>query len=154
AAIDAKGLSPIDAWLSEVRSLASKADYPALAARGDRMGIGGPFAAFVNLDDKQNDQYILNMLQAGIGMPDRDYYLKDDAKIAETRAKYLDFLTKILTIAGEANAGARAKAILDHETRIARFHWTQVESRDATKTYNKMTVAELQRRAPGFNFRA
>ena len=153
-AIEAKGLSPIEPWLSEVRALSSKADYPALAARADRMGIGGPFAAFVNLDDKQNDQYILNMLQAGIGMPDRDYYLKDDAKIAETRTKYLDFLTKMLTIAGEGNASARAKAILNYETRIARSHWTQVESRDATKTYNKMSVAELQRRAPGFNFRA
>ena len=154
AAIDAAGLMPIEPWLNAVRALRSKADYPALAARADRMGIGGPFGAFVNLDDKQNDQYILNMTQAGIGMPDRDYYLKDDAKIAETRAKYVDFLTKMLTIAGEANAAARAKAILAHETRIARAHWTQVESRDATKTYNKLSVAELQRRAPGFNFRA
>ena len=154
AAIDARGLAPIEPWLDEVRALARKADYPALAARADQMGIGGPFAAFVNLDDKQNDQYILNMLQGGIGMPDRDYYLKDDAKLVETRGKYLDFLTKMLTIAGEANAGARAKAILDHETRIARAHWSQVESRDATKTYNKMTIAELQKRAPGFDFRA
>ncbi len=154
AAIDARGLAPIEPWLDEVRSLARKADYPAIAARADRMGIGGPFAAFVNLDDKQNDQYILNMLQGGIGMPDRDYYLKDDAKLVETRGKYLDFLTKMLTIAGEANAGARTKAILDHETRIARAHWSQVESRDATKTYNKMTIAELQKRAPGFDFRA
>ena len=153
-AIDAKGLGPIEPWLDEVRGLRSKADYPALAARADRMGIGGPFAAFVNLDDKQNDQYILNMLQGGIGMPDRDYYLKDDAKIVETRGKYLDFLTRILTIAGESSAAARAKAVLDYETRIARSHWTQVESRDATKTYNKLTVAELQKRAPGFNFRA
>ena len=60
----------------------------------------------------------------------------------------------MLTLAGESNAPARAKAILDFETKIARAHWTQVESRDATKTYNKMTIAELQRRAPGFNFRA
>ena len=81
AAIDGKGLAPIEPWLDEVRALRGKADYPALAARADRRGIGGPFAAFVNLDDKQNDQYILNMLQGGIGMPDRDYYLKDDAKL-------------------------------------------------------------------------
>ena len=59
----------------------------------------------------------------------------------------------MLTLAGESNAAARAKAILDHETRIARVHWTQVESRDATKTYNKMTPAQLQSRAPGFDFR-
>jgi putative endopeptidase len=154
AAIDAKGLAPIEPWLGEVRGLARKADYAALAARADRMGIGGPVASFVNLDDKQNDQYILNMVQAGLGMPDRDYYLKTDAKIVEVRGKYLQFLTTMLTLAGEANPAARAKAILDYETRIARAHWTQVDSRDATKTYNKMSVAELQRRAPGFNFRA
>ena len=56
-------------------------------ARADRLGIGGPFPAFVNLDDKQNDQYILNITQGGIGMPDRDYYLKTDAKIAENRGE-------------------------------------------------------------------
>ena len=154
AAIEAKGLAPFEPWLSDVRGLSSKADYPALVARADRLGIGGPFPAFINLDDKQNDQYILNMTQGGIGMPDRDYYLKTDAKIVETRGKYLHFLEKMLTLAGEQNVAPRAKAILDLETRIARAHWTQVESRDATKTYNKLTVAELQRRAPGFNFRA
>ncbi|HVM22952.1 MAG TPA: M13-type metalloendopeptidase [Sphingomicrobium sp.] len=154
AAIESKGLAPIAPWLNEIRALSRKSDYPVVAARADRMGISGPFAAFVNVDDKQNDQYILNMLQSGIGMPDRDYYLKNDAKIVETRGKYLTFLTQMLTLAGEANGAARAKAILDYETRIARSHWTQVDSRDATKTYNKMTIAQLQRRAPGFNFRA
>ena len=154
AGIEAKGLAPIEPWLNQIRGLTRKADYPALAARADRLGIDGPFAMFVNLDDKQNDQYILNMLQSGIGMPDRDYYLKNDQKMVETRAKYLAFLTQMLTHAGESNAAARAKAILDYETRIARAHWTQVDSRDATKTYNKMTLAQLQKRAPGFDFRA
>jgi putative endopeptidase len=154
AGIDAKGLAPIQPWLNDVRALSSKAGYASLAARADRMGIGGPFGSFVNLDDKQNDQYILNMVQAGIGMPDRDYYLKTDANIAETRGKYLEFLTKVLTLAGESNAAARARAILDYETGIAKAHWTQIDSRDATKTYNKLAVAELQKQAPGFNFRA
>jgi putative endopeptidase len=94
------------------------------------------------------------MVQGGIGLPDRDYYLAKDARMAGIRAKYVQHLTNVLTLAGEANAAARAKAILDLETRIARTHWTQVESRDATKTYNKMTLAQLQRRAPGFNFGA
>ncbi len=62
------------------------------------------------------------------------------AKIAEVRGKYLQHLTNVLTLAGEANAAARAKAILDFETSIAKVHWTRVESRDATKTYNKMTL--------------
>ena len=154
ATIESKGLGAFEPWLNDVRGLSSKADYAGLVARADRLGIGGPFPAFVNLDDKQNDQYILNMTQGGIGMPDRDYYLKTDAKTVEVRGKYLAFLTEMLTLAGEANPASRAKAILDLETKIARAHWTQVESRDATKTYNKLSVTALQRRAPGFNFRA
>ena len=154
AGIEAKGLGAFEPWLNDVRALSNKADYAALVARADRLGIGGPFPAFVNLDDKQNDQYILNMTQGGIGMPDRDYYLNTDAKTLEARAKYLEFLAKMLTLAGESHAAPRAKAILDLETKIARAHWTQVESRDATKTYNKLSVASLQRRAPGFNFQA
>jgi putative endopeptidase len=87
-------------------------------------------------------------------MPDRDYYLSADPKIAETRAKYLDHLTNMLTLAGEKNAAARAKAIVDFETRIAKVHWTRADSRDATKTYNRMSLAEVRKLAPGFDFPA
>jgi len=152
AAIEAKGLAPFEPWLNQVRGLSSRSDYEELLARAERMGIAGPFGMFVGVDDKQNTQYALTLFQGGIGMPDRDYYLSDDPKIAETRAKYLQHLENVLTLAGEANAAARAKAILDFETKIAKVHWTQVESRDATKTYNKMTVAELEKSAPGFDF--
>ena len=107
---------------------------------------------FVGQDDKAPESYALTMFQSGLGMPDRDYYLSNDAKQVEVRAKYLQHLTNVLTNAGEANAAGRAKAILDLETKIARVHWTKTDSRDANKTYNKMTVAQLQKRAPGFNF--
>ena len=152
AAVDAKGLAPFEPWLNQVRGLRSKADLPAIYGEAAQIGVPTPFATYVGQDDKNPDQYILSMYQAGIGMPDRDYYLSKDAKIAETRAKYLQHLTNVLTLAGEANAPARAKAVLDFETRIARAHWNRVDSRDADKTYNKLTVAELQKRAPDFDF--
>lgn len=152
AAVDAKGLAPFEPWLNQVRGLRSKADLPAIYGEAAQIGVPTPFATYVGQDDKNPDQYILSMYQAGIGMPDRDYYLATDAKIAETRAKYLQHLTNVLTLAGEPNAAARAKAVLDFETRIARAHWNRVDSRDADKTYNKLTVAELQKRAPGFDF--
>ena len=85
-------------------------------------------------------------------MPDRDYYLSNDPKLAETKAKYLQHLTKMLTLAGETNAAARAKAILEFETKIAQVHWTRAESRDATKTYNKLTLAELRKTRAGLRF--
>ena len=152
AGVEAKGLAPFEPWLNEIRSLKSKAGYPALIAKADRMSISHPFPSFIGLDDKINTQYAFTIFQGGIGLPDRDYYLTNDARMADIRAKYLQHLTNVLNLAGEANAAARAKAILDFETRIARVHWTQIDSRDATKTYNKMTVAELRRRAPGFDF--
>ena len=154
AAVEAKGLAPFRPWLDQIKAVDAKSDLPALYAAADRMGISQPFPAYVGLDDKLNTQYAYTMVQGGIGMPDRDYYLAKDARMAGIRAKYLEHLANVLTLAGEANAAARAKAILDFETRIATAHWTQVESRDATKTYNKMTLAQLQRRAPGFNFPA
>ena len=152
AAVEAKGLAPFEPWLGQVRGVTSKSQLPTLFAEAAKLGIGTPFGGFVNQDDKAPDQYILNFYQSGLGMPDRDYYLKTDAKIVDTRAKYLAHLTQMLTLAGEKNAPARAKAILDLETKIADAHWSRVDSRDATKTYNKMTLAELAQRAPGFDF--
>lgn len=152
AAVDAKGLAPFQPWLSQIKGLNSKAGLSALYASAMRNGVGTPFAGYVGQDDKQPDQYIFSMGQSGLGMPDRDYYLKNDPKLAETKAKYLQHLTNVLTLAGEPNAAARAKAIVDFETQIAQAHWTRVDSRDATKTYNKYTLAQLARTAPGFDF--
>jgi putative endopeptidase len=154
AAIDAKGLAPFEPWLSQVRELKSKKGLAALYADADKLGINVPFNMFIGQDRKASDQYALNVLQGGLGMPDRDYYLSKDAKIAETRAKYVEHLTNVLTLAGEKNAAARAKAVVDFETRIAAVHWTRADSRDVTKTYNKMSLAELRKAGPGFDFPA
>ena len=154
AAVEAKGLQPFQPWLNQIKGLSSKSDLPELYAQADRMSISTPFPSYIGLDDKQNTQYAYSLFQGGIGMPDRDYYLGNDARMASIRGKYLQHLTNLLTLAGEPDAAARAKAIVDLETQIAKVHWTRVESRDATKTYNKMTVAELERRAPGFDFSA
>ncbi|MGN7159886.1 M13 family metallopeptidase [Sphingomonas sp. SAFR-052] len=152
AAIEAKGLAPIQPWLTEIKALKSKAGYAALAAKASQAGVGAPFGAYVGPDDKQPSVYALQTAQAGLGMPDRDYYLSTDAKLVEQRKAYQAHLAKMLTLAGEPDAAARAAAIVAFETRIAKAHWTRIESRDANKTYNKMTVADLQRRAPGFDF--
>jgi putative endopeptidase len=152
AAVESKGLAPFEPWLGQVRGLKSRSGLASLYGDAMKLGIGTPFGGFVGQDDKAPDEYILQFFQAGLGMPDRDYYLSKDAKLAETKAKYLQHLTNMLNLAGEPNAAARAKAILDLETRIAQASWTKVESRDATKTYNKMTLTQLAKSAPGFDF--
>ncbi|MBY8827222.1 M13 family metallopeptidase [Hephaestia mangrovi] len=154
AAIDAKGLAPIKPWLDTIDALDGKAGYPALLAKAARDGIDGPFGAYVSQDDKNPEFYALGLSQSGLGMPDRDYYLnpKKDPKLAEAKAAYLQHIQKMFELAGMPDAAARAQAILDFETRIAQVSWTRTDSRDADKTYNKMTVAQLVQSAPGFDF--
>ncbi len=152
ATIDAKGLAPIQPWLTRVKALNSKAGYAALVAEADRNGVGVPFGIGVGQDVKSPENYILSMRQSGLGLPDRDYYLSNDAKLVAMRTAYQAHLAKLMTLAGEPDADARAKAIVDYETQVAQVHWTRVESRDATKTYNKMTLAQLTQAAPGFDF--
>jgi putative endopeptidase len=151
-AVEAKGLTPFEPWLSEVRGVKSKSDLPKLYADADRLSIDTPYRSYIGQDRKASDRYALNVLQGGLGMPDRDYYLSADPKQLDTKAKYLQHLTNVLSLAGEANAAARAKAILDFETRVAKVHWTRAESRDATKTYNRMTLAELRNLGGAFDF--
>ena len=150
--VEAKGLAPIQPWLNEIKGLKSRADYPALIAKADRMGVRGPVGTYVGQDDKNPDVYILNMSQGGLGLPDRDYYLSADDKMKTIRTAYRDHLARVLTLAGEADATRRADAILAYETQIAKVSWTREDSSDATKTYNRRTLAELTRSSPGFDF--
>jgi putative endopeptidase len=152
--VEAKGLAPIKPWLSQVKGLKDKAGYPALVAMAVRNGVGGPFRFNVGQDDKAPDTYVLNLAQSGLGLPDRDYYLTDTPKMSATRAAYVAHLGKMFDLAGEPAGLARARAVLALETEIAKVHWTRIDSRDADKTYNKMTMAQLEAAAPGFAFRS
>ena len=149
AAIEAKGLAPIKPWLDTIKR-STKANYASLLAQADRNGVSIPFGSGVGQDDKAPETYVVEMRQSGLGLPDRDYYLQE--KNAKEKAAYEAHLTKVLTLAGEPNAAERAKAIVDFETQIAQVSWSRVDSRDANKTYNKMTVAQLVQSAPGFDF--
>ncbi|MDB5679563.1 M13 family metallopeptidase [Sphingomonas bacterium] len=150
-AIDAKGMAPIQPWLARIKAV-DKAGYPALLAEASAGGVRGPFGAYVGQDDKNPEVYVLGLSQSGLGLPDRDYYLSADAKLAEMKTAYQAHIAKVLTMAGETDADPRAKALVDFETEIAKVSWTRIDSRDADKTYNKMTVADLEKSAPGFAF--
>ncbi|WP_374393547.1 M13 family metallopeptidase [Sphingopyxis sp.] len=151
AAVEAKGLAPIQPWLAKIRSV-DKAGLAALLAEADRSGVAHFFGGYVGQDDKNPDVYIYTIGQGGIGMPDRDFYLKDSERNTKLQAAYLKHLENVLTLAGEVDAGTRAKAIYDFEKQIATVHWDKNDSSDATKVYNKMTVGELAKIAPGFDW--
>ncbi|KRB85907.1 peptidase M13 [Sphingomonas sp. Root710] len=153
-AADRAGITPLKPTLDAIKALDGKT---AVAAKmGDllRIGMATPFRIYVDQDDKDPDSYIVQMRQRGLGMPDRDYYLKTDAEIAKTRAAYQDYVARLLTMAGEPNGAERAAKVLAFETQLATVQWTRVDSRDSTKTYNKWQRADFARNAPGFDWDA
>jgi putative endopeptidase len=105
-------------------------------------------------DAQQPDREILYLYQGGLGLPDRDYYLQDEARLREYREQYVGFVSNILKMADQPAPGATAREIFALESRLARAHWTNVESRDAVKTYNKVATADLGKQFPGFDWSA
>ena len=113
AAVEAKGLAPIQPWLNEFADSRAAAAMRRFLPR--RRATGSPACSedSSGQDDRNSDVYIVELGQAGLGMPDRDMYLLNEPNFVSLRAGYLDHLTKMLTLAGENNAAARAKSILD-----------------------------------------
>jgi putative endopeptidase len=150
AAVNAKGVAPVKPWLAALRGTRDKTQFATELAKLQRQGVGGLVGVGVGQDDKAPDTYAVNFGQSGLGLPDRDYYLKADAKLAAIRTAYQAYLARMLTLAGEANAEPRAAAVVAMETAIANAHWSRVDSRDADKTYNKWMAADFAAKAPGF----
>lgn len=142
ASVEARGLAPIQPWLGKIKALNDKAGYTALVVEGAKMGVSGPVGGYVGQDDKLPENYIFTMYQGGTGLPDRDMYLVDNDKMKSIRTAYVAHLAKMLELAGEQNAAARAAAVMAMETEIAKVQWTREDSGDAAKTYNKFTLAQ------------
>jgi putative endopeptidase len=154
ARLEQLGVTPLKPELDKIAALKDKSELPALLARLGKIGVGVPFDFGIHQDNKDSTKYVADIGQGGLGMPDRDYYLKaDDKKLAETKAKYQAHVEKMLGMAGDKNAAANAKAIVDFETEIARVQWTKVELRDPIKAYNKVNLADMDKTAPGFDWK-
>ncbi|MCA1247586.1 M13 family metallopeptidase [Massilia sp. MS-15] len=152
---DQLGLAPLKGELARIAALKDRRGLATLMARLDRIGVGGPVSMYVGQDNKDSTRYVVSVSQSGLGMPDRDYYLNDsDARLKDTRAKYQAHIEKMLALAGQPDAAAKAASILALETGIARIQWTKVENRDPVKRYNRKTLAELRALAPGFDWNA
>ncbi|MTW11806.1 M13 family peptidase [Pseudoduganella eburnea] len=155
ARLEQLGTAPIQPELARIAALSDKKQLPALFAYQNRHNFAAPMDMGIHQDNKDSTKYVIDFVQSGLGMPDRDYYLKkDDAKMAETLAKYQATVEKMLALAGDGNAAANAKAVVAFETKIAQLHWTKVELRDPVKAYNKVPVAKLGDLMPGFDWNA
>ncbi|HEX4301681.1 MAG TPA: M13 family metallopeptidase [Rhizomicrobium sp.] len=151
--IEASGLKPAQADLAAIAGYTSLSDVA--RAMGDQaLGLDGPFGFYIGVDDKNSGVYSINLYQSGLGMPDRDYYLKTDKDTLATQVAYKKYLADMLTIAGVKDAVARAAKIYDLEAAIAKVSWAAEDRRDEDKIYNPMTVADLKKLAPGFDWDA
>ena len=143
AALEKLGTNPLDAEFAQIDALKSKKEIPALMGRLVRDGVNVPLVPFVHQDNKDSTHYIGDFYQSGIGLPDRDYYLLDDAKFKDLRAKYQAHTEKMLAMAGDKNAAKSAAAIFALEARLAKAQWDKVDLRNPEKSYNKFAVAKL-----------
>jgi predicted metalloendopeptidase len=154
AKLEQLGIAPLNGELAKIAAVKDKAELPALLAHLGKIGVNVPFDFGIHQDNKDSTKYVADIGQGGLGMPDRDYYLKtDDAKLAAAKAKYQTYVEHMLSMAGDKNAAANAKAIVDFETEIAKVQWTKVELRDPIKAYNKVDLADLGTLAPGFDWK-
>jgi len=152
--LEALGLKPLSAEFAAVSALKDKKQIPALIAYFNKIGVGAPIDVGVHLDNKDSTKYVVDFAQSGLGLPDRDYYLENDAKMKEARTKYLAHVEKMLAISGDKKAASKAKEIVALETELAKIQWTKVETRDPVKAYNKEDLAALAKLTPGFDWKS
>ena len=134
-------------------ALKSKAQLPELFAELQRQGVQTPFAMYVGQDAKQATRYIVYVNQSGLGLPDRDYYLKQEPKFVEIRAAYVKYVGHAARRSpARSSPRRRAKAILALETALAEKQWERAKNRDRELTYNLKSVAELDALTPGFSW--
>ena len=138
ARVEELGLTPLKEELAAIDALKTKTDLARHFGHFFKLNLINPIVGYVDGDAKEPAKDILYLYQGGLGLPDRDYYLKADPKLNEYRQKYVAFLTEMLKLSADAAPGKTAENIFALENRLARAHWTNVESRDAVKTYNKV----------------
>ena len=154
ARVNALGAEPLKPRLAEVDRIKDTRELAETIGRLSMIGLPGPVGGYIEADAGDPTQVALYLVQGGTALPDRDYYLSADAKFVDIRAKYVEYLTKVFTLAGRPRAADDARLVLDLETSLAKAQWTQVENRDAVKTYNKYPVTKVIADMPGFDWAA
>ncbi|HEX7614963.1 MAG TPA: M13 family metallopeptidase, partial [Thermoanaerobaculia bacterium] len=154
AAREKAGAAPLAPTFATIAKLRRADDLPGVLAELHLSGVNAGFGLRIAQDARNSTRYIGILNQGGLGLPDRDYYLKDDAKSKDLREAYRAHVARVFELTGDAPESAKAEAdtVIAIETKLAGASITRVENRDPQKTYNKRTVAALGAEAPGFDF--
>jgi putative endopeptidase len=148
-AIERAGLAPARPVLQAIAAATSHEDLARLMSRPE-LRLTWPLDFYTPPDEKDPDHYMVAVTQSGLGMPDRDYYLKDEPVYRELRARYAAHIERLLKLAGDAAAAQAANSIVEIETQIATAHWPSAKRRERDLRYNPHTREDLPGFAPGF----
>ncbi len=156
AKVEGLGAKPMQPDLEAIANLKSTNELAPLLAKLQFSGVEALFSSGPQQDPDNSDAMIVAVAQGGLGLPDRDYYLKDDAKSKETRERYLQHVQKVFELLGDSPETAKQNAatVMRMETGLAKASLTRVERRDPYKQKHKMSPAELGKIAPAFNWSA
>jgi predicted metalloendopeptidase len=155
-AVEAAGAKPIEPELARIDAIKSVADLQAEVARLQSQGVRVLFGFGSEQDRKNSDEVIASLRQGGLGLPDRDYYLKDDPRSTQLREKYAAHVAAMLGLLGDGAAHAKAEAatVMALETELAKISMSRVEQRNPDNTYHRIATAELAKLAPDFDWPA
>jgi putative endopeptidase len=150
-----QGISPILPYLEKVEAIENISDLQSYLIEMEPLGGGGFFGFGVGSDPKDSNRNVGYLGAGGLGLPDRDYYLKDDEDSKNKRDLYIKHITRMLQYLGddEVSANNQAKQILAFETRLAEPKMDKVERRDARKRYNPTSINDLQKMVPTINWK-
>ncbi|SHJ05182.1 putative endopeptidase [Hymenobacter daecheongensis DSM 21074] len=149
-AIEKAGIEPLRPELARIEAIKDLKGLQLALAHQQNIGTGSVFSMGVGQDEKNSSQYAVQIYQGGLRLPNRDYYLKDDARSKTIQAAYVTYITNMFKLMGDAPAVAakNAAAVMRIETRLARASKSPVDLRDPYANYNKMTTADLQKQYP------
>lgn len=150
-----QGLKPFEPYLAKINAIKNSEDLQAYMIEMEPLGGGGLYGFGVGADPKDSNRNVAYVGGGSTGLPDRDYYVKDDEDSKEKRAKYLEHVARMLQYLGDTEAEAKTQAdkILAFETRIAEAKMDKVDRRDARKRYNPRSIEDLQEMVPAVNWR-
>ncbi|MCG8465462.1 MAG: M13 family metallopeptidase [Xanthomonadales bacterium] len=148
------GAAALQTELDQIDSIQSLDDFYRVAGSLARLSVNAPFGGGIFSDSKDPNVNVVYLGQAGLTLPDRDYYLEDEERYSKGRDLFLTYAEGIFQCLGDDNGAARAQSLLDFERQLAEVQWTREENRDPDKRYNPKSPAELAAMAPQTNFTA
>jgi putative endopeptidase len=152
---NARDIKPLESVLKRIESISSVDELPELLAELHRMGAGALFGTGIDQDSKNSERYALHFGQDGLGMPDREYYLNDDAESVRVRTAYRTHVANLFKLMGyrPSDAARAGDVLLRVETELAKASMKKEDLRDPEKTYHKLTTAALTKLAPRLRFK-